>query len=320
MKNLQTKNGLFLAAPSANTGYDKAWLRDNIYASLGLELVDRAGVLRMMHTLFDIFKKHEYKIDWAIKEKPKEAYQYIHARYHPETLEEFWEPWGNKQNDAIGAFLFRVGDLLQKGYPLLRNEADERILRKLVLYLASVEYWQDPDNGVWEEYEEVHASSVGACLAGLQMISQFIPVPYFLIANGSAALQQLLPNESYSKDADLALLSLVYPYNIVSEEMRQRILDNIETKLVRNKGVIRYVGDQYYNKNGEAEWTMGFPWLAIIYKQLGNKKKFEHYMKKTLECFNEKGELPELYYANAENHNENSPLGWAQSLYHVSAL
>jgi len=29
---------------------------------------------------------------------------------------------------------------------------------------------------------------------------------------------------------------------------------------------------------------------------------------------NEKGEMPELYFAKTSNHNDNTPLGWAQSL------
>jgi hypothetical protein len=37
-------------------------------------------------------------------------------------------------------------------------------------------------------------------------------------------------------------------------------------------------------------------------------------MRKTLEVLNNKGELPELYYANSDVHNENTPLGWGQSL------
>jgi phosphorylase kinase alpha/beta subunit len=273
-----------------------------------------------MHRLLDIFLKHEYKIDWAIKEKPKHAYQYIHARYHPETLNEFWTEWGNKQNDAIGLFLFRLAEMLTKNYSVLRTESDKRIVQKLIFYLQSLEYWQDSDHGVWEGYEEIHASSIGACLAGLKAISSFFIVPNRLIVEGEKALNALLPRESQSRETDLALLSLIYPYNVVNDEMKAKILADVEQKLVRNKGVIRFSGDWYYNKNGDAEWTMGFPWLAIIYKQLGNKEKYQFYMNKTLSCFNDKGELPELYYANSSQHNENSPLGWAQALYIVAAL
>lgn len=320
LQSLQAKNGLFIAAPAPGTGYNKAWIRDNIYETLGLELINPEGAVRVMHRLLDILHKHESKISWAIENKPGQAYQYIHARFHPETLEEFWEEWGNKQNDAVGALLFRIADLLDKGYHVLRGEKDKEILEKLVHYLASVEYWHDPDNGVWEEYEEVHASSVGACVAGLSRISKYISVPKNLIKKGQDTLNYLLPRESETKDVDLALISLVYPFNVVNEKQKKAILKNIEKHLVKEKGVIRYKGDAYYNEGGEAEWTMGFPWLAKIYKDEGNQEKFQHYMKKTIECINKKGELPELYFANSNKHNDNSPLGWAQSLYLVAAL
>ena len=119
-----------------------------------------------------MLQRYEYKIDHAIKQKPKHAYQYIHARFHPHTFDEFDEEWGNKQNDAVGAILFKIGDLDKNGYKVIRNLNDVRILQKLVMYLQSVEYWHDEDNGVWEENTEVHASSVGACLSGLNKIKK----------------------------------------------------------------------------------------------------------------------------------------------------
>jgi len=316
--SLQVPRGLLLAAPARGTGYNKAWLRDNIYESLGLEIADPKRALLVIHRIFDILKKHEEKIDHAINEKPKHAYQYIHARYNPETLEEFWDEWGNKQNDSIGAFLFRAAELIIKGSMVIRDSSDLRLLVKLVRYLESIRYWEDKDHGMWEESEEVHASSVGACLAGLKAISKYVHVPKGLIEKGEKALEILLPRESESKEVDLALLSLIYPYDIASPEQAKAILKNVEGKLVRSRGVIRYPGDKYYNKNGEAEWTMGFPWLAIIYKRQGNKKKFDFYMKKTAFAMNPSGELPELYFANSSQHNENTPLGWAQSLYLVA--
>ena len=196
---------------------------------------------------------------------PKAAFRYIHARYDPLTGEEIREEWGNKQNDAVGAILFKIGDLVKKGVLKLSDD-DKRIVQKLVSYLAAIEYWKDADNGMWEENEEVHASSIGACVAGLQAVRGIVVVPEVLIAKGKEALNTLLPRESATKETDLALLSLIYPYNVVDEKQRDAILRNVEEKLLRERGVIRYVGDQYYNKNGEAEWTMGLAWLAIIYK------------------------------------------------------
>ena len=62
-------------------------------------------------------------------------------------------------------------------------------------------------------------------------------------------------------------------------------------------------------------WTKGLPWLAIIYKKLNKPDKYAFYMIKTIEAMNEKGELPELYYANSNKHNENCPLAWSQALF-----
>ena len=320
LEKLQYPSGLFAASEmNVNTGYNLAWIRDNIYTAIGLEAAQKYGsVQKALRALLDVILKHEYKIDWAIKEKPNHAYQYIHARYDPITMEEIWEQWGNKQNDAIGALLFKVGDLEQKGIKIIRNEKDIRILQKLVKYLESIEYWHDKDNGVWEENEEVHASSVGACVAGLKKINKIVDVPSDLIIRGEESLNNLLPRESETKEVDMALLSLIYPYNVVSEEQRDAILKNVEEKLLKEKGVLRYIGDKYYYRNGEAMWTNGLPWLAIIYKQLNKPDKYAFYMRKTIESMNEKGELPELYYADGNGYNENCPLAWSQALFVAS--
>jgi phosphorylase kinase alpha/beta subunit len=323
-KYLQTisyPTGLFAAAAKTETtGYNKAWIRDNIYTTLGLEAAhDIRTLIKTYHALLNIFKKHTYKIDWMIKQpQPKHAFRYIHARYNPETLEEIHEEWGNKQNDAIGAVLFKVGDLTKKGVKILRDEQDLKILQKLVDYLKAIEYWHDTDNGMWEENEEIHASSIGACVAGLKAVQDIVDVPTELIRKGEETLKTLLPRESNTKEVDLALLSLQYPYNILTKEQRTKILKNVEEKLVRERGVIRYPGDKYYNTNGEAEWTMGFPWLAIIYKIIGDEKKHQHYLAKTKQALNKQGELPELYYAKSREHNENTPLAWAMSLMTVA--
>lgn len=323
LEGLRYPTGLFAAAaPSVGTGYNRVWLRDNVYAALGFEAAGRIkDVVKTYHALLDIFKKHQYKIDWMIKQPlPKARYRYIHARYDPHSGEEICEEWGNKQNDAIGAILFKIGDLERQGHRVLRDETDYAIVQKLVGYLAAIEYWQDEDNGMWEENEEVHASSVGACVAGLRAVSPLVDVPDELIQKGVDALNALLPRESKTKETDLALLSLIYPYDVVSASQRDAILRDVETKLLREKGVIRYEGDQYYNHGlGAPSWTMGLPWLAIIYKKLNMPRKYASFMRKTMEAQNAKGELPELYFADSDEHNANTPLGWAQSLFVVAS-
>jgi GH15 family glucan-1,4-alpha-glucosidase len=328
LENLQYNSGLFAASKkSVATGYDKAWLRDNFYECIAFQYLGRWDIVKKTYrALLEIFKKHEYKIDWAIKEKPNFRHQYIHARYNPETFDEFWEEWGNKQNDSIGAILFKIGKLEHiKGVKILESEDDIRIVQKLVHYLGSIEYWHDKDSGMWEEDEEIHASSVGACVAGLKMIDQYteIHVPHSYIEKGEKALRKLLPRESRKKYVDLAQLSLIWPYNVVTKKEREKILENVEYLLKRKMGVIRYKNDYYYNKNEdgyseEAEWTFGFSWLAIIYENLGEWDKAAAYIKKAIATITKDGEIPELYLCNTKKANENTPLGWSESLFIVA--
>src|SRR3989339_659733 len=195
LRTMRYPTGLFAASRmNVKTGYNLAWVRDNVYTAIGLEAAQKYNIVKKtLRALLDILLKHEYKIDWAIREKPRHNYQYIHARYDPITMEEIWERWGNKQNDAIGALLFKIGDLEEKGIKIIRNKNDLRILQKLVNYLQSIEYWHDKDNGMWEESEEIHASSVGACVAGLKKISGIVNVPTELIEKGEKTLQKILP-------------------------------------------------------------------------------------------------------------------------------
>ncbi|MDB5187632.1 MAG: hypothetical protein JWO50_152 [Candidatus Kaiserbacteria bacterium] len=324
---LQYGSGLFAASKKgAETGYDKAWLRDNFYECLAFEVLgDLETVQKTYRAILTIFKKHEYKIDAAIENKPEHTHEYIHARYHPETFDEFWEEWGNKQNDSIGCILFKIGELEKKQKGLIVQDADDvRILQKLVWYLSTLEYWHDPDSGMWEENQEIHASSIGACIAGLDMIRNVegVKVPVALITKGKAMLHTILPRESETKFIDLALLSLIWPYNVTDEDETKAILENVEYHLLRDKGVIRYKGDKYYNKNEdgwseEAEWTFGLSWLAIIYEKRGDTERAKKYLDQAKETVTKKG-VPELYFSNSVEFNDNTPLGWSESLFIVA--
>jgi len=327
LKSLQSKSGLFTAsARDVQTGYDKSWLRDNFYETLAFEIIgDWKTVEKTYRAILRVFLKHEEKIDKAILNKPRQGYEYIHARFNPETFEEFWEEWGNKQNDAVGCILYRIGELeINQRRSIIKTPDHERIVNKLVKYLAAIEYYRDRDSGMWEEDEELHASSVGACVAGLRSIARLsrIEVPISLIKSGERTLNLILPRESEKKFVDLALLSLIWPYEVVGEEQRNEIIQNVEYHLKRKRGIIRYKGDKYYNKNPdgrseEAEWTFGLSWLAIIYEKLGMEDKAEDLIKDLIAEDTARG-MPELYFSNSPEYNENTPLGWSESLFIVA--
>lgn len=311
LDSMRLPNGAYVASPSSDYSY--VWIRDVGYSVLPYLNSACGRYENAYHALLDLFLRYEWKIDIHTRQKPVFPYEYIHARYSKD-LRELFQPWGHAQNDSIGLFLWGVGEGIRYGKPILRDDADKRILQKLVDYLACLEYWQEPDNGMWEENVEIHASSVGACVAGLKSVRMLVDVPDDLIRNGEIALAKLLPRESVSKRTDLALLSLIYPYQVVSRDMAFRILYDVTTKLERKYGCIRYKGDRYYNEGREAEWCFGFPWIGLCYASLGEDEKAVEYWQKTKQIIPENGEIPELYVGGTSSPNGNTPLAWAVAM------
>lgn len=328
IRALEKQPGIYTAsAHSVGTGYDRAWLRDLYFIVLSfLEVGEIETVRRSARALLNVFLKHRDKIDWAIKNKPQETWQYVHARFHPESFEEFWEEWGNRQNDAVGEVLNLLCELELRGVGIAESDEDKEMVQKIVDYLVRLEYWQDRDNGIWEENLEVHASSIGSVLAALRKAREitWLKVPEEAIKQGETALHNLLPRESHEKFADLALLSLIYPFRVTTAAETDLILRNVEYHLTRERGVIRYKGDRYYNNNSydgwseEAEWCFGLAWLAIIYAERGERDLARHYLELASATVTKEGLVPELYYSHTNTPNPNTPLGWAESMYVIA--
>ncbi len=327
VRSLQKPSGVFTAsAHNVGTGYDKAWLRDIYFMTLGfLETGDLSVVQQAGKALLSVFVKHKDKINWAIQNKPHATWQYIHARFNPDSFEEYWEEWGNSQNDAVGEVLNLLVELELRGASVIETDEEREMLQMIIDYLVKLEYWQDADNGIWEEAMEVHASSIGSCVAALKKATKldWLTVPDTAIKKGEEALRSLLPRESITKFADLALLSLIYPFAVTTEDETIEILRNVEYHLTRDRGVIRYKLDRYYNNNEdgyseEAEWCFGLSWLAIIYAERGEKEKAYYYLRKAKATVTAEGLVPELYYSHTEKPNDNTPLGWSESMYVVA--
>jgi len=311
INRMRLPNGVYTASVSED--YHYVWIRDVVYTVLPFLYSPTQQYEQAYHALLDLFHRYKWKIDIHTKKRPQYLYEYIHARYSPE-LEEMNQEWGHAQNDAIGAFLWGVGEGIHHGKHIIRNQEDIEIIQKLVDYLECLRYWESPDNGIWEENMEVHASSVGACVAGLKAVKILVDVKDELIQKGEDTLATLLPRESETKSTDLALLSLIYPYRIVDQHMAHTILDNVTTKLERKYGCIRYEHDQYYNEGSEAEWCFGFPWLGLCYSELGMNEKAKEYVEKTKSVISDNWEVPELYIGGKNVPNKNNPLAWSVAL------
>jgi len=327
---IRLPHGLYIASPSIH--YSAVWIRDTLYISLPY-LNKRCDTYeRALHRLLDLMIEYEWKIDIHTSKKPSEAWEYIHAKYDAGNVRELLEPWGHAQHDAVGMLLWAIGEGERHGKRILRNTRDRIIVQKLVYYLHTCEYWQDIDNGMWEEGRAIHASSVGAAISGLRSVSYLVDVPEYMITNGLDTLQHLGLKEIADRDEDMAQLSLIYPHRVYSRENAVKVLEQIEQRLLRKNGVVRYMGDSYYSTledtgrhhpleyyhGSEAEWCLGLPWLAICHMELGNYDKALYYIERTEEVMLPDGSLPELYFAKTDVPNPNTPLGWANALYVVA--
>lgn len=311
LDRMRLSNGAYTASISED--YNYVWIRDVVYTVLPFLNDPSDRYMKAYHALFDIFRTYEWKIDIHTEQKPLFLFEYIHARYSPD-LKELPVEWGHAQNDAIGAFLWGVGEGYRNGQKVIRDEHDLQIVQKLVAYLECLQYWQSGDNGMWEENIEIHASSIGACVAGLTSVKMLVNVKEELIKKGEEALGFLLPRESYMKETDLALLSLIYPYRLIDRDIALKIMDNVTKRLERTYGCIRYEKDLYYNEGSEAEWCFGLPWIGLCYLELGMVNKAMDYIDKTKNIIPLNWEVPELYIGGRAVPNGNTPLAWSVSL------
>lgn len=305
LQALQLDNGLFLAAP--NSGYEKIAIRDNLYVAEAFEaLGDWPTVRRIYWGLLNLLHRNNWKIDWALWQRPQWGLEYLQPRYAPPG-DLSRESWGFRQNDAIGLLLFKLATLEKAGAGILRSHADLHLLQKLVWYLDRIEYWQDADSGMWDEIAEVHASSIAACLRAVQELDGLVHVPDGMRERGWEALHRVLPRESPEKACDLAQLSLVHPLGL----REPGIVEQVEEALLRSHGVIRYADDCYHRGAAEAQWTMGIPWLGLCWLRLGDRERARLYRER-LDRLYWGDHLPECYRDQAPC--ERRPLAWAHSL------
>src|SRR5262249_27588090 len=102
----------------------------------------------------------------------------------------------------------------------------------------------------WEEVRKVAASSIGIVVAALDAWGTRFPAEWKL--TGKRALESILPSECVQTDVaknrryDSALLFLIYPYQVVSMEMAERIVSDVTTHLMGPHGIRRYLGDSYW--------------------------------------------------------------------------
>ncbi len=351
------ETGLFsaarLAADAKYTGYDNIWVRDNVHIAHAHYATSQTGIAcRNVQGLQRYFGLHRRRFLGIIRGEtnPAEPMNRPHVRFNGLTLGENSEKWSHAQNDALGYFLWLYCLLAQAG--LIEPQQDDwEVLGLFPLFFQAISYWQDEDSGHWEEARKMEASSIGTVVAALREMRRLMDVRSIssfqcadrtvsinfldeLIKSGQSSLRQILPKECIQSDPtkarryDAALLFLIYPLQVVDNEMTDQILHDVETHLLGDYGIRRYLGDSFWCANykalqdqktrtadfsdsiaerdallrpgQEAQWCIFDPILSAIYGRryvdTGNKAFFRkqvHYFNRSL------GQLtsPETGYA-----------------------
>lgn len=312
LNSLKLSNGFYKASVSSE--YNYIWLRDNFYCSLPDLWNNPEGYKKTYQTWLDYYISIEdkyNKFSSLINKKRLDAtFEFPHPRINID-LTEIHTGW-SLQTDHIGYFLLGLSKGLDKGLDIIRGEGDILIIKKIISLLEELDYTNISESGAWEENDEPHrASTIGSIVSGLLSTQKYFEVKKKSISDGLVTLYNMLPNETSTRQYDLAQLFLIYPFNILTKDMEDIIINNIGEHLLKENGVIRYKGDKYFNVNGEAEWVIGFSLLGLIYYRRGDINKALYFYNKTLL---NGVDIPELYFSNTNIPNKNTPLGWSLAL------
>jgi phosphorylase kinase alpha/beta subunit len=332
--SLRLPNGLYTA--SVGEHYTKyIWLRDVFYQNLPNLEKNPERYRQTYRTLLDYFLPMKDEL--------------AHSMHYPvlpikidTSMSQVWA-WNHKQMDAIMLILFGImlGEK-KENIRIITSSKDVELIQEIIWYYERMHYYKLAGTDAWEEEEEVHSHAIGAAYAAFYQLKEYgFKVDADMLSKCADTLNALLPMESTTKFCDMAQLQLIWPlglfdYPDIDSSKRDEILSRVEELLVRDRGVIRYMNDQYYNiadqnqarlfktpfklghaiSGNELEWPMGFAYLALIYRKVGNLDKFFSYYEKLTAplILSEDYRMPEGYYAGTALKNHNTPLGWANAL------
>ena len=279
------ENGLFSAATVGEqfqyTGYRNVWVRDNIHIAYAHYIhgqVDKAK--KNVRTLAEYFQTQTPRFEKIIKHEASknEPMNRPHIRFNGENLNELDEHWAHAQNDALGYFLWMFCKMSQNGELNPTNE-EMKLLALFPKYFNAVRFWEDEDNGHWEEVGKIEASSIGIATAGLRELKilfnnatlhkksiyqgEAVSLDFIcnLIDNGMKSLKEILPCECISesrkkpgeastkREYDAALLFLIFPTGVVDNAMADIILHQVINNLQGEYGIRRYLKDSFWSPN-----------------------------------------------------------------------
>uniref|UniRef100_A0AC34R2J9 Phosphorylase b kinase regulatory subunit n=1 Tax=Panagrolaimus sp. JU765 TaxID=591449 RepID=A0AC34R2J9_9BILA len=342
-----------------------AWVRDNVYAAQALwamyrtyrknaewdEDIAKANELsytciKIMQSLLECMMRQVDKVEQF--KKNLRSIDCLHAKYSVQTKNPVVgdNQWGHLQIDAISLFLLTLAQMTASGLQIIRNFDEVAFVQNLVYYIE-VGY-RIPDYGIWERGDktnqgicELNASSIGMAKAALQAINDvgdlfsdgskgsIIHVIPDEVQQCSAVLSSMLPRESFSKETDAALLSVIsYPaFAVEDPDLVQLTRLTVVDTLLGRYGCRRFLRDGYKTvledpnrlyyinaelqkfENIECEWPVFVCYLMLDSMFCGDEdgaNEFWEQLQSIIVCNNENskneyiGLVPELYLVPRE--------------------
>uniref|UniRef100_A0A0K0EFG0 Phosphorylase b kinase regulatory subunit n=1 Tax=Strongyloides stercoralis TaxID=6248 RepID=A0A0K0EFG0_STRER len=383
--------GLFENNPSNFPNH--AWVRDNLYAVQALWALYRAykkcsysdeemenvkkigySCIKVMQSIMECMIRQADKVElFKLHQRSHDA---LHAKYSVINKKSVSGDgdWGHHQIDAVSLFLLILAQMTASGLQIVRNFDEVAFIQNLVYYIEIA--YRTPDYGIWERGDktnqgitELNSSSVGLAKAAMHALrevgdlfsdgskSSCIHIVSDEIEQCDAVLSSMLPRESFSKEVDAGLLSMIsFPAFAVTDiELITKTRDAVLELLYGQYGCIRFIRDGYktaledpnrlhYNnselqnfENIECEWPLFLLFLIIDSYFNKDEEKLKEYwarLDRSLVKENDLYLVPELYRVpfnkvQAEKRSPKSqerevggliPFLWAQSLYIICLL
>jgi hypothetical protein len=259
-----------------------------------------------------------------------------------ENFGDVWEngavqPWNHKQNDAVGLLLDLAVTAWREDF-IQPSDAQIEVIVLTFAYLSATKFWTQADAGAWEESARRNTSSIALCTSAFENfrkwlvqdrkfkqdfnilrdklgVEKLLSDQYLaqIIKNGYAVIRKQIKDggesPSYSKShpayrtADAALLNVVFPAKLPRLAVKHKIqVLKIVSGLVREHGIIRYIGDTYqagnfwfndihtdcdpeqlkrrlsmFKKGSEAEWFFD-SWYSICALEIYQKTRDDEFI------------------------------------------
>ena len=224
----------------------------------------------------NIVQKHREKIEILID---KGHLDHDWEFIHPrydENLDEVEGEWAWKQLDS----LYYLSKVLNYNNETKEGLLIEKVMREVNFNGMGASIWEDADD-------------------------TFHGYDYALMEYEIRPMLYEKPNLSH--------LVVVNEFTTTRSKLAEKIVNQVQDKLEGEWGVARYKGDKWtgedFSANTEYQWCMGF---AYLYYLTGDDK----YIEKLDKIYDKFGAIPESINPENGEANCNTPLLWAEALYH----